>query len=74
MSEEKRTIPRLRKKHRTWADVDPESLTAALWHQELSAARDLASDPAAGTTHDQPGEGPGQLMPAGQRRERQSTH
>lgn len=28
-------LPPLRKKGRTWEDVDPDSLTAALHHQEL---------------------------------------
>ena len=36
MTEEKKKIPQLRKKYRTAADVDPNSLTAALHHQELA--------------------------------------
>jgi hypothetical protein len=35
--EQKRQLPRLKKKNRTIGDVGADSLTAALFHQELTA-------------------------------------
>lgn len=47
MTEEKKKIPQLRKKHRTAANVDPNSLTAALHHQELAQQKKPEKKPEA---------------------------
>lgn len=52
---EKRRIPRLSKKPRNWSRIDPDSLTAALFHQELTNANQV-----------EPASDAGQVEPAGQ--------
>lgn len=43
----KRSIPPLRKKGRSLADIDPTSLVAALHHRELAAASAEPTEPPA---------------------------
>lgn len=38
MTEKPRKIPPLRKKQHSWANTDPNSLAAALFHQEITKA------------------------------------
>jgi len=38
MTEKPRKIPPLRKKQHSWANTDPNSLAAALFHQEIAKA------------------------------------
>jgi len=38
MTEKPRKIPPLRKKQHSWANTDPSSLAAALFHQEIAKA------------------------------------